>query len=188
MNAFDREHLWHPYTSMTDPLPAWEVASASGVRIRIGTEPVTNWGDEADLVVAFNEQVLLSRHRLGALADGAVIRGYIHPRLNRAIKDQLRRVAHVMFGGFTHEPAISLGRRLVDLTPEPLQHVFFSDSGSVAVEVAIKMALQYWQARGKPAKRRLLTLRGGYHGDTFGAMAAGGAAPRVPGSGGRCAL
>ncbi len=150
MNAFDRDHLWHPYTSMTDPLPAWEVASASGVRLRLK--------DGRELID-------------GMASWWCVIHGYNHPRLNRAIKDQLRRVAHVMFGGLTHEPAIALGEKLVALTPAPLQHVFFSDSGSVAVEVAIKMALQFWQARDQPAKRRLLTLRGGYHGDTFGAMA-----------------
>lgn len=150
MNAFDRDHLWHPYTSMTDPLPAHEVESASGVRIRLR--------DGRELID-------------GMASWWCVIHGYNHPELNRAIEDQLKRMAHVMFGGLTHEPAIALGRQLVGITPGPLQHVFFSDSGSVAVEVAIKMALQYWQARDRPAKRRLLTLRGGYHGDTFGAMA-----------------
>lgn len=150
MNSFDRDHLWHPYTSMTDPLPAYEVESASGVRLRLK--------DGRELVD-------------GMASWWCVIHGYNHPELNRAIEDQLKRMAHVMFGGLTHEPAIALGRQLVDITPGPLQHVFFSDSGSVSVEVAIKMALQYWQAQDKPAKRRLLTLRGGYHGDTFGAMA-----------------
>jgi len=150
MNAFDRDHLWHPYTSMTDPLPAYEVESASGVRIRLR--------DGRELID-------------GMASWWCVIHGYNHPELNRAVESQLGRVAHVMFGGLTHEPAVALGEKLVALTPEPLQHVFFSDSGSVAVEVAIKMALQFWQAQGRPGKQQLLTLRGGYHGDTFGAMA-----------------
>ncbi len=150
MNSFDRDHLWHPYTSTTAPLPAYEVASASGVRIRLK--------DGRELID-------------GMASWWCVIHGYNHPELNRAIEEQLQKLAHVMFGGLTHEPAIALGRKLIDLTPEPLQHVFFSDSGSVAVEVAIKMALQYWQGRGRAGKTRLLTVRGGYHGDTFGAMA-----------------
>ncbi|MDH4023088.1 MAG: adenosylmethionine--8-amino-7-oxononanoate transaminase [Gammaproteobacteria bacterium] len=150
MNSFDRDHLWHPYTSTSAPLPAYEVASASGVRIRLK--------DGRELID-------------GMASWWCVIHGYNHPELNRALEEQLHKVAHVMFGGFTHEPAIELGRKLVSLTPEPLQHVFFSDSGSVSVEVAIKMALQYWQGRGRAGKTSLLTLRGGYHGDTFGAMA-----------------
>lgn len=150
MNSFDRDHLWHPYTSMTAPLPAYEVASASGVRIRLK--------DGRELID-------------GMASWWCVIHGYNHPELNAAIEGQLKRMAHVMFGGLTHEPAIALGQKLIGITPEPLQHVFFSDSGSVAVEVAIKMALQFWQARGQPARTRLLTIRGGYHGDTFGAMA-----------------
>ena len=150
MNSFDRDHLWHPYTSMTDPLPAYEVASASGVRIRLK--------DGRELID-------------GMASWWCVIHGYNRPELNAAIEGQLKRMAHVMFGGLTHEPAIALGQKLISITPEPLQHVFFSDSGSVAVEVAIKMALQFWQARGQASKTRLLTLRGGYHGDTLGAMA-----------------
>ncbi len=150
MTDFDREHIWHPYTSMTAPLPAYRVASASGVRLRLE--------DGRELVD-------------GMSSWWCAIHGYNHPELNRALREQLGRMAHVMFGGLTHEPAVSLARQLIAITPEPLQHVFFSDSGSVSVEVAIKMALQYWQAQGQPGKSRLLTIRGGYHGDTFGAMA-----------------
>jgi adenosylmethionine-8-amino-7-oxononanoate aminotransferase len=135
---------------MTAPLPAYRVASAAGVRLRLE--------DGRELID-------------GMSSWWCAIHGYNHPELNRTLAEQAGRMAHVMFGGLTHEPAINLARQLIAITPEPLQHVFFSDSGSVSVEVAIKMALQYWQAQGQPGKSRLLTIRGGYHGDTFGAMA-----------------
>lgn len=150
MIDYDREHIWHPYTSMTSPLCTYPVVSAQGVRLRLE--------DGRELID-------------GMSSWWCAIHGYNHPVLNAAVETQLESVAHVMFGGLTHEPAVELAEKLIDLTCDPLQHVFFSDSGSVSVEVAIKMALQYWFNTGEPGKSRLLAIRGGYHGDTFGAMA-----------------
>ena len=152
--ALDRAHVWHPYGPMPGTVTPYVVESASGVRLRLA-EPVADGRRE--------------------LVDGmsswwAAIHGYRHPVLDAAVREQLGRMSHVMFGGLTHEPAVRLAARLVEITPEPLQHVFLADSGSVAVEVAMKMCLQYWQSTGRPEKRRLLTWRGGYHGDTFHPM------------------
>lgn len=147
---FDRRHVWHPYTSIRNPLPVYPVVSASGVRLTLA-----------------DGRTLID----GMSSWWAVIHGYNCPELNRALTRQVETLGHVMFGGITHEPAVTLARRLVELTPAPLETVFFSDSGSVAVEVAIKMAIQFQHASGRPEKQRLLTVRSGYHGDTFGAMA-----------------
>lgn len=146
--AFDSRHIWHPYTSMTHPLPTYPVVSAAGCELTLS--------DGRRLVD-------------GMSSWWAAIHGYNHPVINKAMNDQISRMSHVMFGGITHQPAVALCRRLVTLTPAGLECVFLADSGSVAVEVAIKMALQYWQARGEP-RRKLLALRQSYHGDTFGAM------------------
>ncbi len=148
--AYDRGHVWHPYSTLIDPPPVFPAVGAEGCRIRLA--------DGRELID-------------GMASWWSAIHGYNHPVINAAVSAQLERMAHVMFGGLTHEGAVELARSLVGMTPGGLDYVFFADSGSVAVEVAIKMALQYRAVRGERGRRRLLTLRGGYHGDTFGAMA-----------------
>ncbi|MET9274177.1 adenosylmethionine--8-amino-7-oxononanoate transaminase [Kribbella sp. NPDC003557] len=149
----DAEVLWHPYSSLTEPSPVRMVRGASGVRLRLD--------DGAGGTV----------EAIDAMASWwCMIHGYRNPVLDAALKRQADDFSHVMFGGLTHEPAIRLADRLVEITPEPLRHVFFCDSGSVSVEVAIKLALQYQVARGNHGRTRMLTVRGGYHGDTFAPM------------------
>ncbi len=147
--AIDSEHVWHPYSAIGAGLPVYPVLSAQGVRLKLA--------DGRELID-------------GMSSWWCAIHGYNHPEMNRALENQLECMAHVMFGGLTHPPAVELAEKLVYITPEPLQSVFFCDSGSVAVEVAMKMAIQYWHARGQRDRQRFLTVRGGYHGDTFGAM------------------
>lgn len=151
--ALDRQHVWHPYGPMPGRAAPLLVESASGVRLRLA-EPVEGQDELVD----------------GMSSWWSAVHGYNHPVLNDAAHGQLGRMSHVMFGGLTHEPAVRLAKRLVDITPEPLEHVFLADSGSVSVEVAVKMCLQYWRSLGKPRKQRLLTWRGGYHGDTWQPM------------------
>jgi adenosylmethionine-8-amino-7-oxononanoate aminotransferase len=147
--AFDRAHLWHPYSSATQPAPVWPVREAHGVRIVLE--------DGTPLID-------------GMASWWCAIHGYGHPQLVHAIQEQVETLSHVMFGGLTHRPAIQLGAYLLDMAPAGLERVFFADSGSVAVEVALKMALQYWQAKGQPQRQRILSITHGYHGDTLGAM------------------
>jgi adenosylmethionine-8-amino-7-oxononanoate aminotransferase len=146
---FDRAHVWHPYAPSPGRVPMYPVVGASGVRMTLA--------DGRELID-------------GMASWWSAIHGYHHPTLDAAATGQLGQMAHMMFGGLTHPAAVGLARRLVDMTPDGLTRVFFSDSGSVSVEVAIKMAIQYWLGEGRPAKHRLLTVRGGYHGDTFAAM------------------
>lgn len=145
----DRQVLWHPYSAIGTAAPIYPVASAAGVRLKLM--------DGSELID-------------GMSSWWSAIHGYNHPQINAALNKQIQTVSHVMFGGLTHQPAVDLATQLVAITPASLTTVFFSDSGSVAVEVAMKMAIQYWYAQGQANKSKMLTIRHGYHGDTFGAM------------------
>ena len=147
---FDRTHVWHPYASLKDPPPVRLARSASGVEIEL-----------AD-----------GRRLIDAVSSWwCVAHGHNHPAIVEAIRRQSERMCHVMFGGFTHGPAVELAERLIAFAPPGLDRVFFADSGSISVEVAAKMAVQYQRAKGRPQRAKLAALKGGYHGDTSLAMA-----------------
>jgi len=149
LEDIDQQHIWHPYSAMNSELPVYQVESASGVHLTLA--------DGRRLID-------------GMSSWWSVIHGYNHPQINEAVTAQLQKMSHVMFGGLTHEPAILLAQKLVEITPPLLQKVFFSDSGSVAVEVAMKMAIQYWHSQQQTQRKQFISLRSAYHGDTFGAM------------------
>ncbi|GMR15760.1 MAG: adenosylmethionine--8-amino-7-oxononanoate transaminase [Gammaproteobacteria bacterium] len=149
MKNIDQNHIWHPYSAMNSDLPVYEVESADGVRLKLK--------DGRELID-------------GMSSWWCMIHGYNHPKMNAALEHQIKKMSHVMFGGLTHQPAIELTKLLIEITPEPLQNIFYSDSGSVAVEVAMKIAIQYWHAKDQANKQRFISLRSAYHGDTFAAM------------------
>ncbi|SMN11100.1 Adenosylmethionine-8-amino-7-oxononanoate aminotransferase [uncultured Candidatus Thioglobus sp.] len=149
MSTFDQQHIWHPYAKVPNPMPAYKVLSADGVYLNLE-----------------NDKRVID----GMSSWWSAIHGYNHPVLNKAIKQQLDKMSHVMFGGLTHQSAIDLSKILIEITPENLTKVFLTDSGSVAVESAMKMAIQYWHNQGQKNKQKFIAIQGGYHGDTFAAM------------------